>query len=227
MALTAFALLRAALPAYFVVAVVGAFYFAFITALNTALQTRLSDAVRGRVMALWIMGFGGTVALGNLLIGPVVSAVGITDVLLFGAGVALALAWYADVRVRDDPTRHGVDAVADPAPSATVASGRRQLGLRPPTRDPSPARAPVRPPTLRPSRARAAPARLRCRPPRTSTWWRDARTSTPATTAAPASSTALTVKAVVYPCTAALCTAARTLDVAGDVASSRRWPPRC
>ena len=65
-ALTAFALLRSALPAYFVVAVVGAFYFAFITALNTALQTRLSDAVRGRVMALWIMGFGGTVALGNL-----------------------------------------------------------------------------------------------------------------------------------------------------------------
>jgi MFS family permease len=98
LALTAFALLRAALPAYFVVAVVGAFYFAFITALNTALQTRLENAVRGRVMALWIMGFGGTVALGNLLVGPVVSAVGITDVLIFGAVVALALAWYADVR---------------------------------------------------------------------------------------------------------------------------------
>ena len=38
-ALTTFALLRAALPAYSVVAVVGAFYFAFITALNTALQS--------------------------------------------------------------------------------------------------------------------------------------------------------------------------------------------
>ena len=50
-------------------------------------------------MALWIMGFGGTVALGNLLIGPVVSSVGITKVLIFGAGVALGLAWYADVRV--------------------------------------------------------------------------------------------------------------------------------
>jgi MFS family permease len=99
--LTAFALVRSALPAYFVVAVVGAFYFAFITALNTALQTRLSDEVRGRVMALWIMGFGGTVALGNLIIGPVVSSVGITDVLLFGAGVALVLSWYADVQVRD------------------------------------------------------------------------------------------------------------------------------
>jgi MFS family permease len=97
-ALTVFALLRSALPAYFAVAVVGAFYFAFITALNTALQSRLDDAVRGRVMALWIMGFGGTVALGNLLVGPIVSSVGITDVLLFGAGVAVLLAWYADVR---------------------------------------------------------------------------------------------------------------------------------
>jgi MFS family permease len=98
--LTAFALLRNALPAYFVVVVVGAFYFAFITALNTTLQSRLEDHVRGRVMALWMMGFGGTVGIGNLMIGPVVSAIGITDVLLFGAGVALLLAWYADVRAR-------------------------------------------------------------------------------------------------------------------------------
>jgi MFS family permease len=97
-ALTGFALLRQAMPAYFVVALVGAFYFAFITALNTALQERLEDAVRGRVMALWIMGFGGTVALGNVIAGPVVAAVGITAVLLFGAGVAFLLVWYADVR---------------------------------------------------------------------------------------------------------------------------------
>jgi MFS family permease len=102
-ALSAFALLRDALPAYVVVAVVGAFYFAFITALNTTLQTRLAEGVRGRVMALWMMGFGGTVALGNLLVGPVVSTVGISAVLLFGAGVALALAWYADVRAPVSP----------------------------------------------------------------------------------------------------------------------------
>lgn len=101
-ALAALALLRDAVAAYLVIAVVGAFYFAFVTALNTTLQSRLDDAVRGRVMALWMMGFGGTVALGNVLVGPVVAAVGITDVLLFGAGVALALAWYADVRVPAD-----------------------------------------------------------------------------------------------------------------------------
>jgi predicted MFS family arabinose efflux permease len=95
--LATFALLRSAVPAYAIVLLVGLFYFAFITSLNTVLQSRLREAVRGRVMALWIMGFGGSVALGNLLLGPVVAAVGITSVLLLGAVVALALAWYADV----------------------------------------------------------------------------------------------------------------------------------
>ena len=96
--LCAFALERSPMPADLNVAITGAFYLCFLTALNTTLQARLHENVRGRVMALWMMGFGGTVGLGNLLIGPVVAAVGITDVLLFGAGVALALAWYADVR---------------------------------------------------------------------------------------------------------------------------------
>ena len=98
LSLCAFALQRSTIPAYVNVAIVGAFYFAFITALNTTLQARVHENVRGRVMALWMMGFGGTVGIGNLLIGPVVEAVGITDVLLFGAAVALGLAWYADVR---------------------------------------------------------------------------------------------------------------------------------
>lgn len=98
LSLVTFALQRSPVPADVAVAVTGAFYFAFITALNTALQARVHENVRGRVMALWMMGFGGTVGVGNLLIGPVVEAFGITDVLLFGAAVALGLAWYADVR---------------------------------------------------------------------------------------------------------------------------------
>ncbi len=98
LSLCGFALQRATLPADVNVAVTGAFYFAFITALNTTLQSRLRENVRGRVMALWMMGFGGTVGIGNLIFGPVVAAVGITNVLLFGSVVALGLAWYADVR---------------------------------------------------------------------------------------------------------------------------------
>ena len=107
LSLCAFALQRSPVPADVAVAVTGAFYFAFITALNTTLQAQVHENVRGRVMALWMMGFGGTVGIGNLLIGPVVQAVGITSVLLFGAAVALGLAWYADVRTPPmvQPTR--------------------------------------------------------------------------------------------------------------------------
>jgi len=99
-ALCAFALLREAAPSFGVIFIVGLFYFAFITSLNTVLQSDLADSIRGRVMALWIMGFGGTVALGNLLAGPLVSHFGVTSVLLFGAATALGLAWFADVRPR-------------------------------------------------------------------------------------------------------------------------------
>jgi MFS family permease len=91
------ALLRSAPPAYPVVLLVGATYFGMVTALNTAMQSRLVDHERGRVMALWMMGFGGTVSLANLAFGPIVDEIGMTPVMLAGAGVALALSRYADV----------------------------------------------------------------------------------------------------------------------------------
>lgn len=93
-----FALLRSPVPAYPVVILVGATYFGMVTALNTAFQSRLADHERGRVMALWMMGFGGTVSLANIAFGPLIDRVGMTPVMLFGSGVALVLAWYADLR---------------------------------------------------------------------------------------------------------------------------------
>ncbi len=100
--LAVFALLRSPALAFPVVAVLGFFYFAMVTSLSTALQERLDDSVRGRVMALWIMGFGGTVGLGNLVAGKVIDATSVTAVLLVNAAVAFALAWYADVSVPAD-----------------------------------------------------------------------------------------------------------------------------
>jgi predicted MFS family arabinose efflux permease len=96
-ALAGFALLRTPLPAYPFVLVIGFAYFATVTSLNTVLQIHLDDRVRGRVMSLWLMAFGGTVPLGLLLAGPVAEATSITVVLLYGAVVAAGLAWYAHV----------------------------------------------------------------------------------------------------------------------------------
>ena len=61
--LAVFGLIRQIWVAYPVVLVVGFAYFVTVTSLSTALQAHIADEVRGRVMALWIMGFGGTVPL--------------------------------------------------------------------------------------------------------------------------------------------------------------------
>jgi MFS family permease len=94
-ALAVFALVRTPVLAYPVMLVVGVTYFAFITSLSTVLQESLADHERGAVTALWIMGFGGTVPIGNLLAGPVIETTSISAVMLAGAACALALSFYA------------------------------------------------------------------------------------------------------------------------------------
>lgn len=97
LALAAFALSRSPLPAFVVGFVLGFCYFFTTTAMMTVLQSRLDAAVRGRVMSLWFMAFGGTVPLGNLAFGPVIDRHGPRALLLVGAAWALFLAWWCDV----------------------------------------------------------------------------------------------------------------------------------
>lgn len=100
LSLGAFALIRTPAAGYPVVFIVGCCYFGTVTSLSTVLQHRLDDSVRGRVMALWIMAFGGTVPIGAMVAGPVSDAIGITPVLLAGAVIAVALAFYANLSPR-------------------------------------------------------------------------------------------------------------------------------
>ena len=95
--LVVFALVRSPAGALVIAPILGYAYFVVITSLSTVLQEHVDDAVRGRVMALWIIGFGGTVPLGVLLAGPLSSVTSITFVLLVGAVVAVALAGYANL----------------------------------------------------------------------------------------------------------------------------------
>lgn len=98
LALATFALLRNPAPAYPMAVIVGFCYFATVTSLSTVLQKRLDDRVRGRVMAIWVMAFGGAVAIGGLIAGPVIEWTSVTAVTLFGAVVAALLIPYADLR---------------------------------------------------------------------------------------------------------------------------------
>lgn len=90
--LAAFGLLRAPGPAYAVVFAVGLSYFATVTTLATRLQEHLDDAVRGRVMAVYMMSFGGTIPIGLLVAGVVASHTSVTAVVVGGAVVAAMLA---------------------------------------------------------------------------------------------------------------------------------------
>jgi len=110
--LVAFGLLHVAGLAYLAILLLGCVYFAVITSLSTVLQEEIDDAVRGKVMALWIMGFGGTVPFGGLAGGWVIEQFGITPMIGIGAVISLGLAWWADLL----PVRPPGALALEPAP---------------------------------------------------------------------------------------------------------------
>jgi MFS family permease len=93
--LAGFALVRSPWAGFVLAPMLGYAYFVVITSMSTVLQSHIDDAVRGRVVALWIMGFGGTVPLGVLVGGALEEVTSITFVLLVGAVSAVVLAGYA------------------------------------------------------------------------------------------------------------------------------------
>lgn len=96
-----FAVSRSAIPAFIFGFILGFAYFFTTTAMSIVVQSRLKPEMRGRVMSLWFMSFGGTVPLGNMLFGPVVDQYGARWLLLFGAAWALFLAWWCNVSALD------------------------------------------------------------------------------------------------------------------------------
>lgn len=99
--LAGLSLMRHPAPAFALVFLVGLFYFSMLTSLSTVLQSSLTQQVRGRVMSLWIMGFGGTVPFGLLAFGWIADRTSVTTVLLIGAAVALVLG--PILRITDPP----------------------------------------------------------------------------------------------------------------------------
>ena len=71
---------------------VGLFYFTMPTSLNTFLQAHLAEGVRGRVMALWVVSFGGIISITNLFSGWAAKKTSVTAVLLVGAVAAATMA---------------------------------------------------------------------------------------------------------------------------------------
>lgn len=129
--LAVLALLRMPALAYPVVAVVGFNYLALVTSLMTVVQEQLDNRVRGRVMALWIMGWGGTVPVGNLVAGPLIEATSITAVMLGGAGCALLLSLYARVGQHAATAALNADAKARVVAAATAVASTSTVAAAP------------------------------------------------------------------------------------------------
>lgn len=112
--LAVFASLRSAGPAYPVVLLLGCAYFTTTTGMVTALQEHLDDGVRGRVMALWMMGFGGMVPVGLIVFGKGADLLAphghatpatLDAVLIMGAVMAAGLAAFDAVGARAQSRR--------------------------------------------------------------------------------------------------------------------------
>jgi MFS family permease len=93
--LAVFGLLQTAGPAYVIGALLGYAYFIVITSLSTVLQEQIDDSQRGRVMALWIMGFGGMVPVGVLIASWLADATSITAIIIIGASFSIMLALWS------------------------------------------------------------------------------------------------------------------------------------
>ena len=74
---------------------------------NTLVQTVASDALRGRVMAVYMTVFAGTTPFGALISGAIANRYGVATAVWFGGAVtllaALALAWTQRQRLQSSP----------------------------------------------------------------------------------------------------------------------------
>jgi MFS family permease len=83
------------MPIYFVSLILafglGLGFMVQFTMINTLLQTRVDDQLRGRVMALYTLTFFGFAPLGNLAIGVLAQSIGLSYSILIFAVLSLAL----------------------------------------------------------------------------------------------------------------------------------------
>lgn len=76
---------------YFAIFLVGLCYLILPTTLSTYWQEHVDESIRGRIAAIWVLSFGGTVPFGNLIAGPVIEMTSLSAVLYASAIFAVLL----------------------------------------------------------------------------------------------------------------------------------------
>ncbi len=102
---------------YAAIFLVALFYFILPTALASHWQEHVSAAIRGRIAALWVLSFGGTVPLANLIGGRFAEATSLGTLMAVGVGAAVVLSLGFNIQ-----TGAVIDESALTAPSSSVPS---------------------------------------------------------------------------------------------------------
>jgi MFS family permease len=90
-----------------VIVFMGALSIAFIATANSTIQLQVEPTMRGRVMALYAMGFLGTTPIGAPLVGWISQTSSPRVALLVGAGATLVASTVTMVRHRNAHRRAG------------------------------------------------------------------------------------------------------------------------
>ncbi len=97
------AMVRSYYPALLLLAFGGWGMLLFFSTINTVLQTTASDQMRGRVMGIWALIFGGMTPLGGLEAGALSHALGVQAAVAVGALVCALAALSVWFIVRSRP----------------------------------------------------------------------------------------------------------------------------
>jgi MFS family permease len=87
--------------------VFGGAYLFTISATNGQIQTASEDAIRGRVVSLFMVAFGGLFPVGSLVAGAVAERLGVQVTTIAGAGLCMAWGLGLVMRWRAPPPPHG------------------------------------------------------------------------------------------------------------------------
>ena len=83
--------LRSINTGYFAIFLVGLCYLILPTTLSTYWQEHVDENIRGRIAAIWVLSFGGTVPFGNLIAGPLIEVTSLSAILYSSAVIAVLL----------------------------------------------------------------------------------------------------------------------------------------
>lgn len=121
--------------AFPLVAAAGYFSMLMINTVNATIQANVTDALRGRVMALYVTVFAGSAPLGSLFAGAVAESVGPSAAFLASGALSLVVIAVVAWRLRIAAARHdlGVTMIDSAAlgprePAATAGAAEPRLG---------------------------------------------------------------------------------------------------